>query len=183
MEAILEVFRGAAHEIVANPVTFAIEVVQFGILIFIIKLVAFGNKKRSGMLVNMVNERRNRVIVGLEKAAAGETALVEAQAQVVAIAAKAEAEAKVLLRDARKQARDQAAAIDQDAAARAEAVEHEAHEALEREQIEMLNGIREQLVGVVAQSTQQVLEQGLTPAEQRAAIVSGIDNLETVALS
>ncbi|MCE5190164.1 MAG: ATP synthase F0 subunit B [Actinomycetia bacterium] len=186
MEAILGVFREAAREITTDPVTFAIEVVQFGVLVVLIKVVAFGSKKRSGMLVNMVHERRQRVIVSLQEADAGNAALAEAHDKVIAIAAEVEVQAKALLRDARKQARAQAAAIDGDAITRAEAVKNEAREALEREQVEMLEGVRDQLVSVVTQSTQQVLEQGFTPAEQRAvvqkAIISGIDELETVAL-
>jgi hypothetical protein len=51
----------------------------------------------------------------------------------------------------------------------------------------MLEGIRDQLVDVVTTSTHQVLEQGLSPAEQRAvvqrAILAGIEDLDRVTLS
>lgn len=184
MDAVLEVLKEAVREIADKPGTFIIELVQFGILLMLVKVVAFGTKKRRGMVTNMLAERRTRIAAEIARAEAGREALAAAQGEVERIAAEAEAEVSAIAREARKQARAQRASILADGDMQAAAVVASAHEALEREQAEMLQGIRDQLVEVVTQATQQMLAQGFSPAEQRTAvqkaIVSGIEGLESV---
>lgn len=187
MEAVIEVLSEAVHEIAADPVKFAIEIVQFGVLVLIVKMVAFGGKKRAGMVRNMLADRRERVEAQIAEAEHGEQWLAEAEGTIASIAAQAEGDAARTIREARRTAREQRLAIEEDARTQAAAIVAEASTALAREQVEMLSSIREQLVEVVTQSTQQLLEQGFTPAEQRAhiqkAIMTGIDELESVSLA
>jgi len=184
MDAVLEVLNEAVREIADKPLTFIIELVQFGILLLLMKVVAFGTKKRRGMVTNMLAERRARVAAELTLAEAGHEALMAAKDEVERIAAEAEDEAAAIAREARKQARTQRADILADGEAQAAAIATSAREALEREQAEMLQGIRDQLVEVVTQATQQLLAQGFSPAEQRTAvqkaIIAGIEGLESV---
>jgi F-type H+-transporting ATPase subunit b len=183
----VELLEEVAHEIVSEPVTFVIELVQFGILLFIIKAVAFGVGKRKGMVTNMLAERRERVTAQLAEADAGLASREAAARRVAEIASAADTEAAAALRDARKQARQQKAAIIAEADAQAAQIVQDARDALSKEETDMLQGIRDRLVDVVTASTQQVLEHGLSPAEQREviqnAIVSGIDDLEGVTLA
>ncbi|MRS12368.1 MAG: hypothetical protein EG823_04765 [Actinobacteria bacterium] len=175
------------HEIAAKPVVFAVEIAQFAILVFIIKAVAFGIGKRKGMVTNMLAERRERILAELAEADAGQEALQNAAERVSEIQHRADAIARSILREARANAREQKRAILAEGESRAAEIVVEAHEALAKEQADMLEGIRDQLVDVVTASTHQVLEQGLSPAEQRAvvqrAIIAGIEDLDSLALS
>jgi F-type H+-transporting ATPase subunit b len=187
MDAVIEVLQAAVREIVDAPGTFAIEVVQFVILVAVIKMVAFGSKKRAGMITRMLAERRKRVAAQLGDAEIGHLALADAQGEVARIYAEAEQRVREVEREMRKRSRAEKAAVLAEGEEQAAAAFDAAQTALAREQAEMLRGIREQLVEVVTQSTQQVLEQGFSQADQRAivqkAIVSGIEDLERVALT
>ena len=182
-----ELFAEVWHEIATDPVTFIIEIVQFGILVFIIKAVAFGMGKRKGMVVNMLAERRERVTAEIAEADAGRAALETAAQRVAEIQQAADGIVRTILREARANAREQKRAILADGESRAAQAVADARDALAKEQTDMLEGIRDQLVDVVTTSTHQVLEQGLSPAEQRAvvqrAILAGIEDLDAVALS
>ena len=74
-----ELLREAADEITGDPVKFVIELVQFGILLFIVKAVAFGMGGKPGMLTNMLSERRERVRAQLEDAVERERGARRAQ--------------------------------------------------------------------------------------------------------
>lgn len=66
-------------------------------------------------LVNMLNERRNRIAKGLEDAAAAARARENAEAEAEKILAQARAEAQKVIDEARGRGEDVAAAVEQEA--------------------------------------------------------------------
>lgn len=184
MDQVLEILREAAHEIVDEPLTFAIEVAQFAVLVLLIKAVAFGTKKRAGMVTKMLRGRTERIARELEAAAAGHAALAAARDEAVQRGVDVQAQATAILREGRKQAKAEHAALLRAADEQAAATVAAAHAALQREREELLRGVSEQLVEVVTAAARQVLERGLSESEQRIAIekaiVAGIEGLEQV---
>jgi F0F1-type ATP synthase membrane subunit b/b' len=182
-----ELLTAAVHEIVADPLRFAIELVQFAALVFIIKAGAFGVGKSKGVLGDMLAKRRERVEAQIARIENADAVLAEATRDAASAVAQAKADAAAALKAARASARSEASAAKQAAAAEAEGLMQQARESIEREHAETLHGIHEQLVDVVVMSTRQMLDQGMAPQEQRdmvrRTILESLDDLDRVALS
>lgn len=179
-------FSAAIHELLleisGDPGRFAIEVVQFVILVGIGYVVMFGFGKRKGMVVNMLSERRRRIADRVERAGHADDALAQAREAAAVRLEDARAEAAGILRGTRATAkasrRDTRAAVD----AAADAIRARAAAVLDEEFAEMYVEIRDRLVGVVAQATRSLLNEGLSPQEQReliqGVVAGGLDRLE-----
>jgi F-type H+-transporting ATPase subunit b len=183
----LEVLQESLHEIQHDPITFAIELVQFAILIFIIWVVAIGIGKRQGMLVKMLADRRERVAADLEEAAEREMESASAPERAAQLRADAERRVAEIRADARQEAEQERARVLETTAEEIAEIERQTVETLERERSEALGGVNEQLVDVVTAAVRQILDEGFTPAQQRKmiqdAITKSLDDLESVSLS
>lgn len=182
-----ELLLEALHEITANPLTYAIEVVQFGFLVFLIYAVGIRFRGKPGMLTNMLTKRRERIVEALQDASSADEELDAARRISTQQLADARSEARRLVAEARRTAEEEArnvlAAIEDEVAQ----VRREAEQTIAKERTEMLSGVQEQLVDLVTQATRQMLDEGYTPAEQRAliqkSVMESLDDLESVTLS
>lgn len=169
-----ELFREIAHEIVAGPVTFGVEIVQCLILVGIVWIVAVGTRKRPGFIVSMLRERKERVERSIEDADNAPSTLEAARMEVQAISEAARRESEALLETARRDANGEADDAKKAADAEAEAMVAHARQVLEIEREEALEEAREHLVDVVVRSTRRILDDTLSPAEQRALVQAAI---------
>jgi F-type H+-transporting ATPase subunit b len=183
----MELLNEAIHEIVADPVKFIIELVQFAVLLLIIKAGAFGFGKSKGFLGNMLAERRKRVEAQIVRIEAASDELIAARGRATSLVSQAKLDARELVKETRAQAKRDSVAAAREAAAEAEEILGQARESLERERAETLSGIHDQLVDVVVIATRQMLDQGLAPQEQREVvrrtILESLDDLDQVALA
>lgn len=183
MPAILE---ETIHEISVHPWTFVAEVVQFVVLVLVIKVVAFGWGERTGVVTNMLSERRARITKELEDAHLARTQAETADARAEKIRASAVRDAEVALAAARREADAERARIVALADDEISEVLAEVDETLERERRELVGGVSEKLVDVVTAATRRVLDEGFSAAQQRRmieeAITRSLDGLENVAL-
>lgn len=179
-------FATAIHELVleisADPGRFAIEVVQFFVLLAVGYVVMFGFGKRKGMVVNMLAERRRRIADRVERAGRADETLAVARADAATRLGDARTAASGILREARANAKASRRDIRAAADAEAEAIRTRAAAVLDEELAEMHVEIRDRLVGVVAQATRSMLNEGLSPQEQReliqGVVSGGLDRLE-----
>jgi F0F1-type ATP synthase membrane subunit b/b' len=180
------VFVEALQEITRNPTTFAIELVQFGVLVLLIKAVGFGWGKRPGMVTNMLADRRERVRVSLEEAASADEELIAAHQVAQERLSAARTGARTAVSEARRSAEEEARRSTEAAANEVAEIRRQGDETLAKERAEMLGGVHEQLVDLVTLATRQVLDEGYTAAEQRAliqkSVVESLDDLESVSL-
>jgi len=183
----IELLHEVVKEIGAKPVNFAIEVVQFGILLVLIKMLAFGFGSRRGMVTNMLSNRRERVRQQLEDAAAAEGELAGARKQARRVLREARTDAKQIVETARQGAQEEDAAAVAGIHEEAAVALKQAEELLEQERQDTLTSVHDQLVGLVTGAMRQILNEGFTPEEQRGliqkAVVEGLENLESLTLT
>jgi F-type H+-transporting ATPase subunit b len=165
-----EVLHEIVTEIGAGPGAFAIEVLQFFVLVAIVYFVAFGFGSRKGMISNMLTERRDRVAARVERAAHADEQLARSREEARARVAAVGSEAATIRREARARARSSRRDLRAAADAEAASIRERAVKVLEEERAEMHVEIRDRLVGVVAQATRSLLNEGLSPHEQRELI-------------
>lgn len=167
------------HEIAGDPVRFAAEVVQFGLLVAIVWVVAIGVGRRSGFVRNMLTERRQRVGDRVQDARDSVGLLEDARAQASSKMRVARTEARRIIGEAKRKAEMIEAEAHAEADAEAQRIATRAEEALATELAEMHVDIREQLVDLVAQATRSVMNERLTLAEQRhlieGAVLASVD--------
>lgn len=187
MEVIAELGTEIAHEVRAEWVTLLIELVQFGILVFIIKAVAFGMGKRTGMVTNMLSSRTQRIADRLQEAATREADAVEAPNRALEIVAQAQQAREFTLAEAHDMAAAERKRVLAEAEAQAAELAQQAEDTLVHEREEVLGGVRDVLLDVVAQSTRQVLDEGYSAGQQRemieSAILESLGDLESVAIN
>jgi F-type H+-transporting ATPase subunit b len=174
------------HTISHNPMHIIIELVQFAILIFIIKAIAFGVGSKRGIIPNSLEARQSRIRNDLERAVEQETQSAEAPARVQAILEAAQRERETVLEGARREAERERERIASEQAEEIAELERQAEETLAHEREEVLGSVRDSLVDVVTAATRNVLDEGFTPARQRSmiqnAILASVDDLENVTL-
>jgi F-type H+-transporting ATPase subunit b len=174
------------HEIGAHPWTFVAEVVQFVVLMLVIKVVAFGWGERKGVVTNMLAERRAKIAKELEDARLARNEASTAGTRAERIRRLARREAAEVLIAARREAAEESARIvalaDEDLAD----IRSEVEETLDRERRELVGGVDDRLIDVVTAATRRVLDEGFSAAQQRRmiedAIARSLDGLENVAL-
>lgn len=174
------------HTISHNPMHIVIELVQFAILILIIKAIAFGFGSKRGIIPNQLDARQSRIREDLERAVEQETRAAEAPARVQAILEAAQRERETVLEGARREAQRERERIESEQREEIAELERQASETLAHEREEVLSSVRESLVDVVTAATRSVLDEGFTPARQRTmiqdAILASVDDLENVTL-
>jgi len=187
MEVIAELWQEVMYEISHESSKLLIELVQFALLVFLIKAVAFGIGKRSGMVTNMLSKRQERVAAQIEAANTQEASAADAPAQANLILVQGRRDSRRLLSEARTTAKSELERIEAEAASQVQELEHQAEETLAHEREEVLGGVRDVLLDVVARSTRQVLDEGYSAGQQRemieTAILESIEDLESVAIN
>lgn len=177
-----ELFAEIAHEITAEPMRFAVEVIQFVLLLLIVKAVALGFGKRKGFVTNILAERRNRIEARIEAASHSAERLADARRQAEERISVARGSAAHILLDARAEGRQVVQTALSQAAAETEAAQKRAQETLDTELEEMHVEVRDKLVDLVAGATRSILSETHTPSEQRAliqkAISQGLDRMD-----
>ena len=177
-----ELFAEIVHEVTAAPTTMIIELVQFVILVLIVKVAVFGFGKRRGFLANILSERLARLNERVERASHADADLGAAQVRAEERITTARNEAAALLRRARDEARSAQENTDARIAEDHDKMLRRAEETLATELDEMHAGVRETLVELVAGATRSVLSETCGPSEQRVliqrAILEGIERIE-----
>ncbi|MBE0477393.1 MAG: ATP synthase F0 subunit B [Coriobacteriia bacterium] len=169
-----ELISEALHETVGRPLIFGVELVQFGVLVLLVKWVAVRFRKKPGVVVNMLAERRERIGVQLRQAAESEAYLANATERSETALGDARKEAERLVAEAREAAQHEVATVVMAAHEEAERMKAHTKETLDNELEEMLGDVRDQLVELVTRATRQILNEGLSPAEQRVLIQKSI---------
>lgn len=181
----MSLFAEIVHEAATDPLRAAVEIAQFAILLAIVWVLVIGGGKRKGIVVGMLEDRRERLRTALEEADRAEAGLLEARERSGTMAADARSEAARVLSDARKTARKGAEAILVAAEQESERLKRHAEEVLDRELAEMRVDLRDRLVELVAGATRMVLNEGMSPAEQRSAIqeaiLAGVERMQPAA--
>ena len=166
-------------ETIGNPVVWAAELIQFGLLLLFIKWVAIGFRGKKGMLANMLAERRERVGLQLRQASESESYLANARQRSETAVREAHEQAERLVAEAREAAQHEVATVVMAAHEEADKMAAHAKETLDNELEEMLADVRDRLVDLVTRATRQILNEGLSPAEQRVliqkSILAGVD--------
>lgn len=158
------------HEVSAEPIRFAAEVVQFLILAGLVWFVAIGFGGRRGFVRNMLEERAETSEERLRRALGAQDELTHAKQLAALKVRTARAEARKIVADAKQSASAMESAERTQADSEAERILSRVDDALSAERDEMLAEVREELVEVVSQSTRQLLNERLTVAEQRRLI-------------
>ena len=128
-------------------------------------------------LVNVLNERRNRIAKGLEDAAAAARARENAEAEAESILAQARAEAQKVIDEARGRGEDVAAAVEQDARQAAAKIQSDAQtEAVATRNAELGN-LREQVLNISVAVASRILGENITKTKQKALVNSFIAEL------
>jgi F-type H+-transporting ATPase subunit b len=174
------------HVITHEPLHLVIELVQFAILIFIIKAVGWGVGKYRGVIPNALEARQTRIREELEQAAERETWAAEAPSRAESIRTAAERQRTMTLEGARREAEREKERILAETLEEVAEMERQVDETLTHEREEVLGQVRESLLDIVTSATRSVLDEGFTPAQQRTmiqdAILASVDDLENVAL-
>ena len=154
-----------------NPGFLLIQVIAFIVLYVLMTRFIFSP------LVNMLNERRNRIAKGLEDAAAAARARENAEAEAENILAQARAEAQKVIDEARGRGDDVAATIEQDARQIAAKIQYDAQtEAVATRNAELGN-LREQVLNISVAVASRILDETITKTKQKALVNSFIADL------
>ncbi|MDE2818850.1 MAG: F0F1 ATP synthase subunit B [Chloroflexota bacterium] len=128
-------------------------------------------------LVNMLNERRNRIAKGLEDAAAAARARENAEAEAEKILAQARAEAQKVIDEARGRGEDVAAAVEQEARQAAAKIQTDAQTEAAATRNAELGNLREQVLSISVAAASRILGENITKTRQKALVNSFIADL------
>ncbi len=128
-------------------------------------------------LVNMLNERRNRIAKGLEDAAAAARARENAEAEAEKILAQARAEAQKVIDEARGRGEDVAAAVEQEARQAAAKIQTDAQTEAAATRNAELGNLREQVLNISVAAASRILGENITKTSQKALVNSFIADL------
>ncbi len=128
-------------------------------------------------LVNVLNERRNRIAKGLEDAAAAARARENAEAEAENILAQARAEAQKVIDEARGRGEDVAATVEQEARQSASKIQADAQtEAVATRNAELGN-LREQVLNISVAVASRILDENISKTKQKSLVKSFIADL------
>lgn len=151
------------------------QIVNFGILFFVLKRYAYGP------VVAMLEERRAKIKKGLEDAAASEQALRDAEAKEDEIVEAANKRALATVAKAEDLAREKGAEIVKVAHEKAEAVAGAAERRMGEERAKMLDDIHHDAHELVELATARVLGRMEPDERDKALIREALDELKVVA--
>lgn len=170
LEAARAIVAEFVREVAHGPVRFAAEVIQFGLLVALVRLVTIGVGRRRGFAAKMLAERRESLAERLARAEHADEVLAAARAEARRLERAADAEARKLLAEAKTTAALIEAEARRETGAEIERIERRVQEAVSSEAAQMHEELREQLVAVVTQATRSIMNEQLTVQEQRDLI-------------
>jgi F-type H+-transporting ATPase subunit b len=157
-----ELIREVLHEITAEPVIFVVEIVQFLLLIVIIRFILLR------VVGTGIKERREHIAAEVEKANHADAAYAEARQQAAQLVAEARQEAQRTVEAARTAAQEERRAGLEQAEQEAGAILIQAKQTIETEKGRVTVEASEQLVTLVTQVIRRFIEESLTESERQA---------------
>jgi F-type H+-transporting ATPase subunit b len=159
-----ELLQEFVHEITGEPTIFAAEVVQFILLLVIIRMLLRRTVGRS------LRERRERIAAQVEEANRAGDRYAQAESQAAAIVTEARRKADQIREHAGNAAEENRRSglerIERDAAA----VTLQARQTVDAEKARVVSKTAEQLIALIGQVARRYLEDALTESERRAVM-------------
>ncbi len=171
-----ELIQDVLHQITGEPLVFTVEVVQFLLLVLIIRFLLFR------IVGTALRERRQRIAADIEKADQADATYAKAQQQAAALVTAAREAAQRTIEAARTAAQDEHRIgldkVEQDA----NTILLQARQAIEIEKKRVDAEASEQLVALVTLVTRRFIEESLTENERRAVtqklILASLNEIE-----
>lgn len=135
------------------------------ILFFVVYVIL--NKFAFGPVLAMLNERRRRIEEGQHNAEKIKRQLAEAELRYQEVLRKANEDAGKLLEEARASSDAHTQKSLQQAIKEAEAIVARANEAIANERTKMISEVKQEMVGLVVQTTAKVAGKVLSPDDQK----------------
>jgi len=157
-----ELIQEVLLEITAKPLLFFVEIVQFLLLVFIVRLILIR------VLGTTLKERRERIAADVEKADQADAAYAAAQQQAAALTAGALAEAKRSIEAARTAAQDERRRGLNEAEQEAKAILLQAQQTVETEKGRVAGEASEELITLITQVVRRFMEEMLSESERQA---------------
>ena len=157
-----ELIQEVLLEITAKPLLFFVEIVQFLLLVFIVRLILIR------VLGTTLKERRERIAADVEKADQADAAYAAAQQQAAALTAGALTEAKRSVEAARTAAQDERRLGLNEAEQEAKAILLQAQQTVETEKGRVAGEASEELVTLITQVVRRFMEETLSESERQA---------------
>jgi F-type H+-transporting ATPase subunit b len=157
-----ELIQEVLREITEKPLLFAVEVVQFVILVVIIRLILI---RVAGPTLK---ERRERIAADVEKADHADAACATAEQQAAALRAEARAEAQRSIEAARAAAQDERRAGLDQAEQEAQKILLQARQTIESEKGRVAGEASEELVTLITQVVRRFMEEAMSESERQA---------------
>ena len=174
-----ELIQEMLHEITGEPLRFAAEVVQFLLLVVLIRFLLLRSMGPA------LNRRRERIAAEVEKAGQADAAYAAAQQQAAALVAGARAEAQRTIEAAKEAAQDERRAGLDQAEQEAKAIVLQARQAIATEKDKVASEASEELVTLVTLVSRRFIEESLSDSERRTVtqklILASLKELEGAA--
>jgi F-type H+-transporting ATPase subunit b len=163
---------GGISSLGLNVKAFVFQLITFLIVLGILSKWVFPR------LVAILEDRRKVLEEGLEHAKQTEEALKQAEAKSAELLHQAREQADQALADAKNQAKEIVAAAEKAGAQSAERIVKEAGEQLGRERNKLRSELKEELAGLVVQTTEKVLQERMNAKEDLELIRNKIKELQ-----
>lgn len=171
-----ELIQEVLRQITGEPLIFTVELVQFILLVLIIRYLL------SRTVGTSLKERRKRIAAEVEKADQADAAYAKAGQEAAALVAAARAEAQRTIEAARTAAQEERRAGLDRAEQEANAILLQAGQAIETEKERVAGEASEQLITLITQVTRRFIEESLTESERRAVtqklILANLNEME-----
>lgn len=156
-----ELFKDAIHDITGQPLVFAAEVVQFLLLIVMIRFLLLRTVGKT------LKERRERIAVEMEKANRADKEYAEAQKQAASIVAEAHADAQRIIGASLAAANERHRTGLEQAEHEANAIIIESQKTIKNEKDRVVRETSEHLTDLVTLVTRRFIDEALTESERR----------------
>ncbi|NTW59404.1 MAG: ATP synthase F0 subunit B [Nitrospirae bacterium] len=157
-----ELIQEVLLEITVKPLQFAAEVVQFFVLVLIIRLILIR------VVGSTLKERRERIAADVEKADQADTAYAAAQQQAAVLTAEALAEAQRSIEAVRTAAQDERRLGLDGAEQEAKTIVLQARQTVETEKGRVAGEASEELITLITQVVRRFMEETLSESERQA---------------
>lgn len=145
---------------------FIAQIVNFGLVFFLLAYMVWPR------VVNMLDERAERITKGLEDQRAAEEALANAERERDGLLRQARAEGQKVIEEARSRGDEQVKQMLDEAKAEAERIRTDARKEANTERETILAGAREDIVSLAIAASERLISTALDEQQQRA-IVTG----------
>ncbi len=174
-----ELIQEALREIAGQPLIFAVEVVQF------LLLISIGGFLLRRIVGKRLKERRERITAEVARADRADAAYAEAQQQAAQLVAGAQTESQRTVEAARRAAEEELRIGLEKAEQEADAILLQARQSIETEKEKKAVEAAESLVVLITEVTRRFIEESLTESERRAVteklILAGLKEIEGTA--